>query len=100
IGHGATERTLKVFRVVGIPGDLLVDLTRVDIFELEASADAIEDVGILFRRQSSDRARGIIDLAFGFGHFDDLEVHGQLRIDHRLCYWPGGWCRASSLGFG
>ena len=48
---GAAEYTFEVLRIVGVEGELLVDARRVDVFELEARADAVEDVRILFRRQ-------------------------------------------------
>ena len=66
VGDRAAENAFEVLRVVGEEGELHVDLARVDVLELEAGADAIEDVGILFRRQAGDGARGVFGLGAGF----------------------------------
>src|SRR6188474_3211925 len=47
IGDRASENAFEVLRIVRVEGELYIDLTRVNIFELEAGADAVEYVGIL-----------------------------------------------------
>ena len=58
VRHGAAEHALEVFagcwrrrRAAGRSA------RRVDVVELEARADAVEDVGILFRRQAGEGVR-------------------------------------------
>jgi len=61
VRHRASERALEIFRVVCVPIDLDVDLARFDVLELEAGADAIEDIGILFGGQPGNGTRRIVD---------------------------------------
>ena len=53
---GAAEGALQVFGIGGEPVELLIDVLLVRmILELEAGADAIEQVGVLRRGEPGDR---------------------------------------------
>src|SRR5262245_15212392 len=65
VWNRAAEGAFEIFRIVGVPGELLVDSRRGDVFELGSGADTIEDVGIRIRGESRHGVRGIAGQGFG-----------------------------------
>ena len=87
VGHCPAKHAFQICGIVREPGDLLVDLPRIDIFEFEAGANAVEDVRILLRRESGDVVSRIFDHAGGGGFRGDGRSHGNRRNlgSHERC---------------
>ena len=79
---GAAEGALEIFGIARIPVDLLRDGGALGFIELEAGADAVEEIGVLALGQADGRRRSPLQVAPDLGGWGN-GVGGEGGAFHR-----------------